>query len=155
VFASYEDVDKNIKEFNYFANRLRKAITSDEHKDLFNKIVVNVASKDEFKSELKSDYAIQKAGAAKRNDVCVGLRVENTHYKLSLDDATECGKFSVDSIVQFIKDYKDGKLVGKVKVSNCGDNWCPFSYRDGDRIAVYFRKHLLARKKMKWTIRTS
>lgn len=92
--------DKNHKTYQYIETRARKV-----GKEYNNKYIFNIADKTIFASELQY-YSFPSD--ANTNDIHVGLKVDNMFYTMN-------GKFSLDSVKQFISDHKAGVLVGVEK----------------------------------------
>jgi hypothetical protein len=116
VFAKFNEdlaTEKHLKDFNYFANRIRKFIHGNTQEYGPSKFVFNIAHRDTYKSDLKSAYGIKKQNAVHNYDVYVGLRADDVYYAM---ESTADHKFSVDAIKQFLDEYLRGKLVGKAKV---------------------------------------
>ena len=104
VFADV-DIEKNIKGFQYLANRVRKVSVDYKGKMLF-----NIADKKDF-GYLLDDYGLDKL--AEKKDIGVGIVFGNTFYHTK-------ESFSTDSIREFVKQFFDGKIVGIEKVRcNC------------------------------------
>jgi len=104
LFADNADLDKNEKQFNYYANRMRKVA-----KDYKNELIFAIASKADYSYEL-DDYGIL---LPTRNDVGVGLRDGTSFYKMT--DA-----FGIENLHNFIKAYKAGEIVPRVKEGPAG-----------------------------------
>lgn len=97
VFAEV-DVERNEKQFQYFANRLRKVAVAFEDKVSF-----NVAHKGDFEDVLERSYGLTLPA---RGDVGVGLRDGSNYYKMS-------EKFSTESVRAFVQAWARGDLRGQ------------------------------------------
>ncbi|CAE7440816.1 PDIA3 [Symbiodinium microadriaticum] len=91
------DMEKNFKQFQYYANRLRKVAT-----DYQGKIICDIADKTEFNYKMKS-YGLDLPD---RKDTGVGLRSGGLYYKMET-------AFSMDNVREFVEDFLAGRLVGK------------------------------------------
>ena len=104
LFADNVDLDKNEKQFNYYANRMRKVAT-----DYKNELIFAIASKSDYNYEL-DDYDLS---LPTRNDVGVGIRDGTSFYKMT--DA-----FGIENLRNFIKAYKAGEITPKIKEGPAG-----------------------------------
>ena len=81
LFAAV-DLEKNVKGYEYFANRLRKVAI-----DFKGKLVFNIADKEDFSYQLE-DYGLELAS---KKDVGVGCKDGEKHYAMT-------DKFNVDNL---------------------------------------------------------
>ena len=104
IVTIFTDIDlkKNIKGYQYIANRIRKVA-----KDYKNKLIFNVADKSMFSYEL-IDYNIVSLSGKK--DVGMGIKIGSMYYKSSKP-------FSTENLKEFVKEFFAGTLIGKEKVS--------------------------------------
>lgn len=98
VFADNAELEKNEKQFNYYANRMRKVAV--EYK---NKLIFAVASKADYSYELP-DYGLD----LEKGEAGVGIREGSSFYKMS-------ESFGIENVQKFIKAYLAGDLTPKVK----------------------------------------
>mmetsp|Transcript_15034 Transcript_15034/g.20614 ORF Transcript_15034/g.20614 Transcript_15034/m.20614 type:complete len:415 (+) Transcript_15034:310-1554(+) len=96
------DLEKNFKQFNYIANRVRKVA-----KDFKNKLNFNIASKSKFNYILESDYVFNDHTM---KDTVVGIRAGNFFYRMDANI-----KFSPESLLEFVNAYLAGKIEGVEK----------------------------------------
>jgi len=103
VVKVYIDVDyaSNLKQTNYYLNRLKKVA---EDAQLSKKFLFAIADKDEFKDEMEKLGVAGKIGVVTIDDIKTGQQYRSA--------ATE---FTVDSVAQFAKDFLDGKLKVYIK----------------------------------------
>lgn len=104
LFADNADLDKNEKQFNYYANRMRKVAN-----DYKNEIIFAIASKSDYSYEL-DDYDLS---LPTRKDVGVGLRDGTSFYKMT-------DSFGIENLHSFIKAYKAGEIIPKIKDGPAG-----------------------------------
>jgi protein disulfide isomerase len=98
LFAAV-DLEKNVKGFEYFANRLRKVAV-----DFSGKLVFNIADKEDFSYQL-DDYDLKLES---KKDVGVGAKDGEKHYHMA-------DKFNVDNLRAFCEQLVAGELVPKIK----------------------------------------
>ena len=104
LFADNADLDKNEKQFNYYANRMRKVAN-----DYKNELIFAIASKSDYSYEL-DDYGLSLPS---RNDVGVGIREGTSFFKMS-------DPFGIENLNKFIKAYKAGEITPKIKEGPAG-----------------------------------
>mmetsp|Transcript_3611 Transcript_3611/g.5600 ORF Transcript_3611/g.5600 Transcript_3611/m.5600 type:complete len:449 (+) Transcript_3611:80-1426(+) len=92
------DLDRNFKQFQYYANRLRKVA-----KDYTSKVVFNIGDKEEQSYLASSKYGITLPD---RKDVGLGLRSGGNFYKMETS-------FSMDNVRAFVEEFLAGGLAGK------------------------------------------
>ena len=100
LFAENAELDKNEKQFNYYANRMRKVAV-----DYKNKLIFAIANKEDYSYEL-SDYGLDLS----KGEVGVGIRDGSSFYGM-----TE--SFGIESLGNFIKSFFAGELTPKVSFS--------------------------------------
>lgn len=93
------DLDKNLKTWTYYANRLRKIA-----QDFKGKVLFEIADKNDFDMEL-ADHDIELVA---KTDIGVGIRSGSMHYKMS-------ASYSPESVKAFVEEFQAGRLVGKEK----------------------------------------
>ncbi len=96
------NLDKNMKGFNYFANRLRKLTTE----KFAAEVVFNIANVEDFTYIMEMDYGFKNPDP---KQTYVGLKYQN--YYFAMED-----QFSSEAVAKFLKDFNAGTLVGKLKV---------------------------------------
>jgi protein disulfide-isomerase A3 len=101
VFADI-DMEKNIKGYQYLANRVRKVAV-----DYKGKIVFSIADKKDLSYEL-DDYGLDKL---EKKDIGIGLKSGNTYYHTKK-------AFGTDTIREFVQQYLNGEIIGKEKDIN-------------------------------------
>jgi protein disulfide-isomerase A3 len=99
---SQVDLVRNIKGYNYLANRVRKIAKQYE-----NKIVFNIASIDTFSYLMEHHFGFESVS---NKQTYVGLRENNLYYQMN-------DKFSVENLMTFIKQFQAGELEGRESVS--------------------------------------
>jgi len=98
LFAAV-DLEKNIKGFEYFANRLRKVAM-----DFTGRLVFNIADREDFSYQL-DDYGLDLES---KKDVGVGAKDGEKHYAMA-------EKFNVDNLRAFCEAVVGGTLTPKIK----------------------------------------
>jgi protein disulfide isomerase family A protein 3 len=93
------DLDKNLKTWTYYANRLRKIA-----QDFKGKVLFEIADKNDFDMEM-ADHDIELVA---KTDVGVGIRSGNLYYKMT-------DTYSPENVKKFVDDFIAGRLVGKEK----------------------------------------
>eukprot|EP01041_Mallomonas_annulata_P010780 gene10780-22506_t len=93
------DTDKNIKQWQYYANRLRKIA-----QDYKNKIIFEIASASDY-SHILPDYDISLES---RKDIGVGIKAGKMYYHME-------ETYSPESVKSFVEAFLAGGLVGKEK----------------------------------------
>jgi hypothetical protein len=104
VFAVI-DSQRNLKGFQYLANRLRKVAALPIAATT--KVLFNIANLPDFQYELETDYGFQSINA---QQTLVGMRYNNYYFAMTEE-------FSFDAIARFLQGFEDGTLKGKLKVS--------------------------------------
>lgn len=95
------DVERNMKMFQYYANRLRKVA-----KDSIGTINFNIADRTLFSDYMHDAYGLESATAKKTP--LYGIRKENVFF-VPIED----NKFSTEAVRSFIADFLAGKIEGK------------------------------------------
>jgi hypothetical protein len=97
------DLDKNMKGFNYFANRLRKVAKEKFASDA----VFNVANINDFTYTMEMDYGFKSPDV---KQTYVGMKYQNYYFAMAEQP------FSAEAVSKFIQDFRAGTLEGKLKV---------------------------------------
>lgn len=104
IFAAI-DHKRNPQGWHYLSKRVRRVA-----KDYQQFAVFTIANIDDFVHIMEDDYGF---ASVSNKLTYIGIKNGNVYYKS--DETT----FSVDAMVQFLRDMLDGKLVGKEKVRRC------------------------------------
>lgn len=95
------DYERNAKNVNYLANRVRKVAKKYE-----GKVIFSLADTKAFETVMEEDYAFEKVSY---KEAQVGLRSEDMFYHMT-------DKFSVENLASFVDQFLAGSLEGKQKV---------------------------------------
>jgi hypothetical protein len=106
------DLDRNMKMFQYYANRMRKVAV-----DMMGKMNFNIADRTEMAEFMTEAYGISPDAPVKVPRL--GIRKETLFY-LPLEEL----KFSTGSLATFVADFDSGKIEGKeIKGSGHGQDY--------------------------------
>lgn len=104
VFANI-DVNRNFKQYQYIANRVRKVATAAEYKG---KMLFNIANRKDFEEPLVSHYSYIKE-EAEQAEFLYGIKADNMYYRAN--DVAQ--PFSTEALENFVAAFAAGKLMGK------------------------------------------